>query len=212
MNLTSFWSLWNLQVHSPFADWSGYKSLYQGRKLWCVFCLVGCAFVFVCLFVIKEWKGKFTNLILHLSKHSPAAWMYTQHNTGILHQQKNQKQCWSDKNCQTTSDSGPTSTRSCLQQWQVDVSTFQRMERKACRGSLPVSGTLHTLQVPGNPTKLFSSLQELQGCNILYLMQLCCDESRETNLQIKFLVLSFQTLFQKYIFKESYAEATIMAQ
>lgn len=43
-------------------------------------------------FFMKDWKEKFTDDTLYLSKHNPAACKYIQQNTGILHQQNKQKE------------------------------------------------------------------------------------------------------------------------
>lgn len=45
--------------------------------------------VYLLLFCfIKDWKEKFTDDNLYLSKHNPAARKYIQQTMGILHQQK----------------------------------------------------------------------------------------------------------------------------
>lgn len=118
----------------------------------------------------------------------------------ILHQQKKPKQSRSDKNCQTRSDPGPSSTGSCLQQWQLDVSALQRMERKAHRAawqSLQYCTHLWCWEILQTS---FSKLQELPGCYVLYLMQLCYDEQLEINSQTKSPHTNFQKNFPEITF------------
>lgn len=109
---------------------------------------------------------------------------------GILHQQKKPKQSWSDKSCQTRSDQGPSSTCFCLQQWQLDVSTLQRMERKAYRAAWqPLQYCTHLWCREILQTS-FSKLQELPAC--CYPLQLSNDEHLEINPQTKNLHANFQ--------------------